>query len=70
MTELVHLGVSGGVATITLDSPANRNALSRQLTAELAKRFERAIGDSAVRTIVLTGTGTVFCSGEIGRAHV
>ncbi|MEO8541766.1 MAG: enoyl-CoA hydratase, partial [bacterium] len=33
--QLVHLELAHGVATITLDSPANRNALSRQLTAEL-----------------------------------
>jgi enoyl-CoA hydratase/carnithine racemase len=32
MTELVHYGVADGVGTITLDSPHNRNALSRQLT--------------------------------------
>ena len=30
MTELVHLTVEAGIATITLDSPANRNALSAQ----------------------------------------
>ena len=33
--DLVHCNVAAGVATITLDSPANRNALSRQLVTEL-----------------------------------
>lgn len=61
--ELVHLRVEGGIATIKLDSPANRNALSRQLTTELEERINATIGDPAVRLIVLTGTGTVFCSG-------
>ncbi|MGE5596438.1 MAG: enoyl-CoA hydratase/isomerase family protein, partial [Hyphomicrobiales bacterium] len=63
MTELVHIEAARGVATITLDSPANRNALSRQLTAELAARLQAALDDPAVRIIVLTGSGTVFCSG-------
>lgn len=63
MTELVHLNVDGGVATITLDSPANRNALSRQLTAELDAHLRSAIADPTARLIVLTATGTVFCSG-------
>jgi methylglutaconyl-CoA hydratase len=62
-SELVHLDITDGVATVTLDSPQNRNALSRQLTAELQDRVERAIGDERSRVIVLTGTGTVFCSG-------
>ena len=35
MTELVHYAVADAVATITLDSPHNRNALSRQLVTEL-----------------------------------
>ena len=35
MTELVHLEVADGVATITLDSEHNRNALSKQLVTEL-----------------------------------
>lgn len=33
--EFIHLDVAGGVATVILDSPANRNALSRQLMADL-----------------------------------
>jgi methylglutaconyl-CoA hydratase len=61
--EIVHLHVTGGVATITLDSPANRNALSRKLVAELAAHLEAALADSSARVLILTGTGTVFCSG-------
>lgn len=62
-SELVHLETSGGVATITLDSPDNRNALSRQLISELSGHLHSALADRDVRVIVLTGTGTVFCSG-------
>jgi methylglutaconyl-CoA hydratase len=51
------------VATITLDSPSNRNALSGQLQSELAAHLDTAAHDDDVRAIVLTATGTVFCSG-------
>src|SRR4051794_11008633 len=61
--ELVHLDVDRGVGTITLDSPANRNALSAQLRRELLAALDTAIGDGAVRAIVLTHTGPVFCAG-------
>ena len=61
--ELVHLDVVGGVATVTLDSPANRNALSARLRAELLDQLEAALRDETVRVVVLTHTGTVFCSG-------
>jgi methylglutaconyl-CoA hydratase len=63
MTELVHLDVAAGVATITLDSPDNRNALSAQLRRELLTHLERSIDADAVRVIVLSHTGRVFCSG-------
>jgi methylglutaconyl-CoA hydratase len=63
MTELVHLDVARGVATVTLDSPANRNALSRQVRGELTAHLATALADDAVRVLVLTHTGTVFCSG-------
>ncbi len=61
--ELVHLTRAGGIATITLDSPANRNALSRALVRQLREHVETSLNDPAVRVVVLTATGTVFCSG-------
>lgn len=61
--ELVHLEVDAGIATVTLDSPSNRNALSAQLRAELSAHLDTAIADDAVRVIVLTHTGPVFCAG-------
>ena len=61
--ELVHRVVVDGVATITLDSPRNRNALSALLRRELQDHLDVAIADPAVRVIVLTHTGPVFCSG-------
>ncbi|GEL16858.1 enoyl-CoA hydratase-related protein [Pseudonocardia asaccharolytica] len=61
--ELVHLDVADAVATICLDSPANRNALSAQLRRELLGHLDTALADDAVRVIVLAHTGRVFCAG-------
>ncbi len=63
MTELVHLVVADGVATITLDSPHTKNALSQQLTGELLERLEAAGADDAVRVVVIGSALDVFCSG-------
>jgi methylglutaconyl-CoA hydratase len=60
---LVNTVVDAGVATVTLDSPHNRNALSSALISELVAALESAATDDAVRVIVLTHTGPVFCSG-------
>lgn len=61
--ELVHYEVADRIATITLDSPHNRNALSRQLVTELFERLERAESDDDVLAVVLRSSGRVFCSG-------
>lgn len=61
--ELVHLEVKQGVGTITLDSPHNRNALSRQVVADLDRQMTAALDDPGVRVVVLTGMGPAFCSG-------
>lgn len=61
--ELVHYSVADQIATITLDSPHNRNALSRQLVSELHERFARAEADPDVKVVVLAAAGKVFCSG-------
>jgi methylglutaconyl-CoA hydratase len=63
MDELVHCAVAAEVATITLDSPANRNALSAQLRRELLAHLDAALADDTARVIVLSHTGRVFCSG-------
>jgi enoyl-CoA hydratase/carnithine racemase len=61
--ELVHLEVADAVATITLDSEHNRNALSRQLVSELDERLVAADADETVRAVLLRSSGRVFCSG-------
>src|SRR3954452_5699855 len=60
---LVRSQAAHGVATITLDSPANRNALSTALIEELLAALAAAAGDDTARGVVLTHTGPVFCSG-------
>ncbi|MGH3359027.1 MAG: enoyl-CoA hydratase family protein [Nocardioidaceae bacterium] len=60
---LVHLDVAAEVATITLDSQPNRNALSRRLVTELSDVLAVADSDPQVRAIVIAAAGPVFCSG-------
>nr|WP_202481432.1 enoyl-CoA hydratase family protein [Streptomyces sp. SID5594] len=52
-----------GIATLTLDSPANRNALSAQLVAELRDSLTACAADDTVRAVVLAHTGSTFCAG-------
>jgi methylglutaconyl-CoA hydratase len=56
-----------GIATLTLDRPQARNALSAELVARLTDALATLAGDSGVRAVVLTGAGEVFCAGaDIG----
>jgi methylglutaconyl-CoA hydratase len=55
--------VRGQAAWITLASPATRNALSASMIEALGAALDRALGDAAVRVVVLTGSGPVFCAG-------
>lgn len=63
MAELVHYGVEAQVATLTLDSQHNRNALSRQLVGELFAHLETAEVDDDVKVVVIRAEGRTFCSG-------
>lgn len=58
----VRLAIDGGVATITLDAPHNRNALSTALVGGLHDTLDRIRPDE-VRVVVLTHTPPVFCAG-------
>lgn len=61
--ELVHLDVADAVALVTLDSPANRNALSRRLVADLARQLDAAAAAESVRAVLLGSSQRVFCAG-------
>ena len=61
---MVRYEADGGVATITLDHPETRNALSDELLDDLIAAFEAARADDAVRCVVLTSSHEkVFSSG-------
>jgi enoyl-CoA hydratase len=59
----VHYVVDRSIATITLDNPDNRNALSKALVTALAEHLSAAAADADVRAIVITHTGRTFCAG-------
>lgn len=54
---------AAGYAVLTLNRPAQLNALSQALMAELAQRLHAMEADAAVRVIILTGSGRAFCAG-------
>jgi 2-(1,2-epoxy-1,2-dihydrophenyl)acetyl-CoA isomerase len=55
--------IDDGVATITLNRPEQRNALSNELTPALRQTLLTVEADPAVRCVVITGAGRAFCSG-------
>ncbi|MCT2592677.1 enoyl-CoA hydratase family protein [Streptomyces sp. N2-109] len=61
--QLVRSTYERGVRTLTLDSPHNRNALSRRLVTELYAGLESAAADETTRAVLLTHTGGTFCAG-------
>lgn len=68
MSQLAPPAHARGITTLTLDSPANRNALGAALVAELAEALDGCAADDAVRGVVLTHTGNTFCAGADLRA--
>lgn len=55
--------VADGIATITLNRPERKNALSDELVNSLADNLDAAMADDSVRAVVLTNTGNTFCAG-------
>ena len=63
-TDEVLWQVADGIATLTINRPDRRNALSPAVLQALRARLAEARGDAAVRVIVLTGAGEqAFCAG-------
>jgi len=62
--ETILYQLDGGALTITLNRPESYNACNEQLTTDLQAALRQAEKDPAVRSIILTGAGKAFCSGQ------
>ncbi len=63
MTQDLLETSANGIATLTMNRPQSRNALTRDMMVALAEALPRLAADPAVRLVVLTGAGNAFCSG-------
>lgn len=64
----IHVGhETGGIAVVTIDRPAKRNAIDRAGWRAMGDMFEALAADGTVRAVILTGAGGHFCAGaDIG----
>lgn len=69
MTDNVLQQVEGAVATITINRPMARNALTAPTKVALLEALRECSGDETVRAVVLTGAGEAFCAGQDLREH-
>jgi enoyl-CoA hydratase/carnithine racemase len=76
--DLLLRSDADGICTLTLNRPAQRNALSIALMEAISAELDRIKADSGVRVVIITGAGPCFCSGhdlkelraDPSRAHV
>src|SRR3984885_11362232 len=60
--QTLHLEFAGEIATITLNRPEKRNAISSEMIAEILAAFSE-VEASPARVLIITGAGKAFCSG-------
>lgn len=63
MSALVTCAIAGGVATVALNNPDRRNAMSVEMADLLGETLSEIAASPAVRAVVLTGAGSAFCVG-------
>ncbi|MFY0613728.1 MAG: enoyl-CoA hydratase/isomerase family protein [Hyphomicrobiaceae bacterium] len=61
--ETLTFDVADGVATITLNRPEAVNAMNRTMMLDLFAVAQRCDADDAIRAVVMTGSGKMFCAG-------
>ncbi|WP_062310919.1 enoyl-CoA hydratase/isomerase family protein [Polynucleobacter sinensis] len=61
--QLIELKIQAGIATIHLNRPDKRNAMSDEMRTEFIEALEMVAADKAIRALVLTGNGKGFCAG-------
>jgi 2-(1,2-epoxy-1,2-dihydrophenyl)acetyl-CoA isomerase len=69
VTDSVLLEADGAVATVTINRPQARNALTAEAKVALLKALRECSVDDRIRAVVLTGAGPAFCSGQDLREH-
>jgi 2-(1,2-epoxy-1,2-dihydrophenyl)acetyl-CoA isomerase len=69
VTDNVLYQVDGAIATITINRPAARNALTAETKVALLDALRDCSVDNTVRSVILTGAGQAFCSGQDLREH-
>jgi 2-(1,2-epoxy-1,2-dihydrophenyl)acetyl-CoA isomerase len=69
VTDSVRWDLDGAVATITLNRPQARNALTAELKTALLGALRQAASSSQVRAVLITGAGQAFCAGQDLREH-
>ncbi len=62
-TNLIELSVADGIATLLLNRPEKRNAMSDDMRGEFIAALERVSADKTIRALVLSGNGKGFCAG-------
>lgn len=60
---LIDLSVESAIATITLNRPDKRNAMSDDMRTEFIHALELVAADKSIKALVLTGAGKGFCAG-------
>ncbi|MFE3546484.1 enoyl-CoA hydratase/isomerase family protein [Nocardia sp. NPDC059177] len=63
MSSELLVDVAGGVAVLTLNRPAQQNAVTPAMAAELSAALRRCDAEDAIRAVVITGTAPAFCAG-------
>jgi enoyl-CoA hydratase/carnithine racemase len=61
--ELIELTIDEGIATLRLNRPEKRNAMSDAMRTEFIEALEMVTADKSIRALVLTGNGKGFCAG-------
>src|SRR5438445_2162094 len=69
MGDSVTLAREGAIATVTLNRPDRRNALSDAMLTELGAAFAELRDDAATRVVIVTGAPAVFCAGADAPLH-
>jgi 2-(1,2-epoxy-1,2-dihydrophenyl)acetyl-CoA isomerase len=69
VTDSVRWDLDGAVATITLNRPQARNALTAELKTALLGALRQAASSPEVRAVLITGAGQAFCAGQDLREH-